>query len=362
MTIIDKALAIIKEFEGFRANAYPDPRTGDEPWTIGYGTTWYKNGNKVKNGDKVTEEQASQELAAKVDNLLFNLRKRITVPLTDGQWAAMISFAYNLGLAGSDLQIERLNAGKVAEFKSKHMQYINKGSNVEAGLRRRRAAELKLFEEGGDVKWVNLVRHGTKDAPEYRAYIMDGETCLAMKTWKTRDELMGILRPLGNLEVRMGEYGWHREPKPAPEAPTATLISKGFRRDHFLDLELTIGDAKFAVISGQPGAQNLRRPEDPRSVPGNREPIPQGNYRIGDIEWAGGKDNYSAVWSAAIGPVWVPLSATFSDDRSAFGFHIDGNVPGSLGCVVVPNMAELKRLVSALRVYDPKILKVDWGL
>jgi lysozyme len=176
VSALDKAIAIIKEYEGFRAQAYPDPRTGGEPWTIGYGTTWYANGKKVKKGDKVTEAKALKELEHKVTDLHTQLKREIKVPLTDGQWAAMISFAYNLGLTGSLLQIERLNVGRIAEFKAKHMEYVNKGSNVEAGLRRRRTAELKLFDEGGDMKWVNLVRHGIKSAPEYRAYTMDGET------------------------------------------------------------------------------------------------------------------------------------------------------------------------------------------
>ena len=224
------ATAIIKEFEGFRADAYPDPRTGDEPWTIGYGTTFYSNGVRVKQGDKVTEQRASIELVHKVAGLMVALDKLITVPLTDGQMACMVSFAYNVGVDGAGLQIARLNANKRSEFMAKHVEYINEGTSVEAGLLRRRKAELKLFDEvtevtGGDhaVKptWINLVRH---DGPEYRAYLMDGGNCVEVKTFKTRDDLMKILKgatTVGNVAI--GTEGWHV--KPGPVVPPSNPLS-----------------------------------------------------------------------------------------------------------------------------------------
>lgn len=215
VNIAEQALKIIKDFEGFRADAYPDPRTGGEPWTIGYGTTVYDNGTKVKRGDKVTEQKASIELVQKVAKLMTELEGLITVPLTDGQWAAMVSFAYNMGVSGSGLQIARLNKGLVAEFKRKHLEYVNKGSNVEAGLLRRRKAELELFDKEMEVSkptWINLVRH---DGPEYRCYLMDGGNCVEVKTFKTRDELMKILKgatTVGNVAI--GTEGWHVKPGP----------------------------------------------------------------------------------------------------------------------------------------------------
>jgi len=130
-------------------------------------------------------------------------------------------------------------------------------------------------------------------------------------------------------------------------------------------LNLGIGSDTFRVASGARGAQTFRKPSDPRSVPGNLEPIPQGRYRIADISWANGKDNYEGSHGNGLGPVWVALDADFSDDRGAFGFHLDANIgrsPGSAGCVVFRDVAELKRFVAALRKHDPKTLVVDWGL
>lgn len=128
---------------------------------------------------------------------------------------------------------------------------------------------------------------------------------------------------------------------------------------------LKIGDEEFLCVSGQGYAQNFRKPEDSKSYPGNMEPIPQGNYSIANIDWKNGKDNYSGSWGPGLGPVWVGLTAQHTDDRGAFGFHIDENIsnsPGSAGCVVFSSMDELKRFVGALRKHDPKTLKVDWKL
>lgn len=228
--MIEQTLKIIKDFEGFRADAYPDPRTGDDPWTIGYGTTVYSNGTKVKKGDKVTETQALLELATKIAKIRDWLLQVIKVPLTQNELAAMVSFVYNVGPSGAELQIARLNSGKIAEFKRKHLEYINKGSNVEEGLKRRRKAELDLFDKDkemteGDQKvkptWINLVRH---DGPEYRAYLMDGGNCVEVKTFKTRDDLMKILKSATTVgNVAIGTENWHV--KPGPVVPPSNPLS-----------------------------------------------------------------------------------------------------------------------------------------
>ncbi|WP_421654550.1 hypothetical protein [Leptothermofonsia sp. ETS-13] len=63
------------------------------------------------------------------------------------------------------------------------------------------------------------------------------------------------------------------------------------------------------VVSGLAGAQRFLSWNHPDSVPGNLAPIPQDRYYIGDIDWAGGKDNYSVSHTkSGIGPVWVPSS------------------------------------------------------
>jgi N-acetyl-anhydromuramyl-L-alanine amidase AmpD len=191
-----------------------------------------------------------------------------------------------------------------------------------------------------------------------------GRTDCPGDLWKTESELHAWLEA-------MVPDGFSAEPMPAPKEPenVATLTTNkawhpGTWGGLYI-LVLTIGSEVFYVASGARGAQNFRRPTDPRSVPGNLEPIPQGRYRIGPIEFAGGKDNYEGSFGAGLGPVWVGLDADFSDDRGSFGIHGDGNIgsaPGSAGCVVLRDITDLKRFVAALRKHDPKVLHVDWAL
>jgi lysozyme family protein len=130
-------------------------------------------------------------------------------------------------------------------------------------------------------------------------------------------------------------------------------------------LHLKIGPTKYSVLSGQPYAQNFRLPSDPKSLPGCMEPLPQGAYKIGDITWADGKDNYDASQGSGLGAGFVPLSAMFVDNRSAFGIHVDSNSQsswGTAGCVGAYSINDMKLIVAALREFDPKVLLVDWNL
>lgn len=111
------------------------------------------------------------------------------------------------------------------------------------------------------------------------------------------------------------------------------------------------------VVSGAPGRQNFRtRAEEVR---GHAEPCPEGEYRLGPLEWAGGPDNYSTIYSPALGPIWVDMN------HSAIGLHLDANVtysPGSAGCVVFRGLTDLRRFVSWMRMkYTPTRIIVDHG-
>ncbi len=97
--MLELAIALIKEAEGFRSLAYPDPVSGDKPITIGYGTTRYRSGKSVQRGDIIAESTALTYLKDDVNIFLVTLQK--TIPnwskLNKNQQAALLSFAYNLG-------------------------------------------------------------------------------------------------------------------------------------------------------------------------------------------------------------------------------------------------------------------------
>jgi lysozyme len=89
------ALKLVKEFEGCKLKAYPDPGTGGDPWTIGWGST----GPGIKPGVVWTQKQADDRLAADVKKFGDSVKDSVTYPANPNQMGAMISLAYNIGLA-----------------------------------------------------------------------------------------------------------------------------------------------------------------------------------------------------------------------------------------------------------------------
>jgi len=139
-----EGIELIKSFEGLELRAYPDPGTGGEPWTIGHGHT-----GDVRPGDEITASQADALLAD--DLFRFEGCVEDLVPgLNDWQFAAIVSFAFNVGcgsLAESTLR-RRILAGEDPNVViGEELPRWNKGgSGVMPGLVRRRAAEVELAQ------------------------------------------------------------------------------------------------------------------------------------------------------------------------------------------------------------------------
>jgi len=58
MSDYSRAIKLIKLYEGFNERAYPDPETGAEPYSLGYGTQFYPDGSPVKQGNCCTRQKA----------------------------------------------------------------------------------------------------------------------------------------------------------------------------------------------------------------------------------------------------------------------------------------------------------------
>ena len=146
----EPAAKLIREFEGFSDVAYICP--AGVP-TIGWGTTRWPDGAAVKIGDTITREAA--------DGLLDNMLETQVVPAlakTIPGWKtspahrqnALISFAYNVGwgfygATGFETISKCLRESNYDAVPAALMLYINPGTPAEAGLRRRREAEAKLW-------------------------------------------------------------------------------------------------------------------------------------------------------------------------------------------------------------------------
>jgi GH24 family phage-related lysozyme (muramidase) len=150
------ALPLVKEFEGCRLTAYPDPETGAEPWTIGWGSTRDSQGRPFKEGDRISQEQADALLRSRLEDDWRRLRDCIPVykALSVNRQAALLSFTYNcgprwFGAQGFDTLSTALKAGQLEAVPAALMLYVNPGGPSEAGLRRRKA-EGALWSASSD--------------------------------------------------------------------------------------------------------------------------------------------------------------------------------------------------------------------
>lgn len=142
MKLSQRGIELIKQFEGYSSKAYPDPATGGAPWTIGYGTT-----KGVKPGMIVTAEQAEKMLRDDVAKFESGVSSLITAPTTQGQFDAMVSLAYNIGLGnfGKSTLLKKHNARCYTCAADQFRVWNRANGKVMNGLTKRRAAEREVY-------------------------------------------------------------------------------------------------------------------------------------------------------------------------------------------------------------------------
>ena len=154
MRSINKAgIDLIKSFEGLSLKPYLD---SVKVPTIGYGTILYDTGKAVTMQDPaITEDRAVELLTWEVNQKCAGVEKMVTATVNDNEYAALVSFAYNLGLGslhGSTL-LKLLNAGADRGAVADQFLKWNKAGGVEVpGLTRRRQAERSLFLQPPEVQ------------------------------------------------------------------------------------------------------------------------------------------------------------------------------------------------------------------
>jgi lysozyme len=144
-------ISLIQEFEGCarkRADgsydAYPDPGTGGDPWTIGWGST----GSDIARGLVWTQQQCDDRFTRDVDNFAARVEAALGgAATTQHQFDAMVSFAYNLGLGNleSSTLLKKHKAGDYAGAAAEFGKWDKAAGKVLPGLVRRRAAEAALY-------------------------------------------------------------------------------------------------------------------------------------------------------------------------------------------------------------------------
>lgn len=143
MQISPAGIDLIKRFEGCRLSAYLDAI--DVP-TIGYGHT-----GGVKMGDVITQDQADAMLANDVQVRVNAVNAIVTKPVTQGQFDALVSFAYNCGVANllHSTLMKMINRGEADSAGPQFLLWSRAGGKVLPGLVRRRQSEKDMYE--GDV-------------------------------------------------------------------------------------------------------------------------------------------------------------------------------------------------------------------
>jgi lysozyme len=143
MQVSFNGLEILKEHEGFRAEAYKD--TGGV-WTIGYGTTRVDS-KPVIQGMKCTNAQALEWLRADTSSTQTAINQLVRVPINQNQFDALVSFVYNVGedrFRKSTL-LRLLNAGDYTGAANQFPRWNKDNGKVIPGLVSRRLVEQSMF-------------------------------------------------------------------------------------------------------------------------------------------------------------------------------------------------------------------------
>lgn len=89
MKLTDPAIDAIKQHEGLRLEAYPDPASGGDPWTIGYGHTSRAGSPAVVPGMKITKVEAERISQRDLQVFEDGVRRLLQVNLSDQQFSAL---------------------------------------------------------------------------------------------------------------------------------------------------------------------------------------------------------------------------------------------------------------------------------
>ncbi len=143
MNLNQAGIDLIKQFEGCKLHAYPDPATGGEPITIGFGHT-----GGVKMSDVITVDQAIHLLTEDLNKTADKVRALLKPTISDNKFSALVCFAYNVGIGNfaKSSMLSLINAGNSPLAAYEFSKWCHANGKTMPGLIARRDAERKLFE------------------------------------------------------------------------------------------------------------------------------------------------------------------------------------------------------------------------
>jgi lysozyme len=144
--ISNLGLELIKKYEGFKAKAYLCPA---KVITIGYGSTYYEDGTKVKLTDSpITKERATELLEALLVSYERSVDSYCVDTINQNQFDALCSFAYNCGVGNlkSSTLLKKVNKNPDdPTIKDEFLKWNKGGGKVLSGLTKRRIEEAQLY-------------------------------------------------------------------------------------------------------------------------------------------------------------------------------------------------------------------------
>ena len=144
--ISNKGLDIIKKYEGFSSEPYLCP---SKVITIGYGSTYYEDGSKVKLTDSpITQERATELLEALLVSFERAVDSYCIDTLNQNQFDSLVSFAYNCGVGNlkSSTLLRKVNVNpNNPTIKDEFLKWTKGGGKTLSGLVRRRTEEAQLY-------------------------------------------------------------------------------------------------------------------------------------------------------------------------------------------------------------------------
>lgn len=144
MKVSENGIVVMHYFESCKLEAYPDPGSKDgKPWTIGWGHT----GPEVVKGLRWTQAKADAVFIEDLAETELGVDALVKVGVTQSQFDALVSFAYNLGLGSlrTSTLLRELNAGNHGAVPAQLSRWNKNDGKVMRGLVRRRAAEAALW-------------------------------------------------------------------------------------------------------------------------------------------------------------------------------------------------------------------------
>ena len=129
--------------ESYREKAYND---GAGVTTVGFGST-----KGVKPGDRISVEEALRRASSDTEKVGQAIKKCIKVPLSQNEYDAYVSLAYNIGPTAfcNSTLVKKLNQLQYAEACAQISRWTRAGGKELRGLIKRRASERALCESAG---------------------------------------------------------------------------------------------------------------------------------------------------------------------------------------------------------------------